>query len=209
MPFPPKGAVVRPAWGRSFAVSGKMPQRTTRRARGKPDSRLCETLVAVPMPCSEASYGFGRDGRRRKAETAAGRERPPENGPDLHSRAFRRGRSRELSLQEGRAVPWGRGSLRAPEFRMVLRRSRCLRRCLSETHCGARSGVAARPEVWPDPPPFPRPISQTLPSRTRLARSDHILAVHFTCQKMIVVGCRRAAVAGACPGAFRETGLLR
>ena len=83
MPFSPKGAVVRPAWGRSFAVSGKMPQRNTRRARGKPVSRLSETLAAVPRPCSAASYEFGRDGRRRKAETAAGRERPPRKRPSL------------------------------------------------------------------------------------------------------------------------------
>ena len=96
--------MVWPTWGRSFAVSGKMPQRNTRRARGKPVSPLRETLAAVPRPCSAASCEFGRDGRRRKTETVAGRERPPENDPRLYSRAFRRGRSLDLSLQEGRAA---------------------------------------------------------------------------------------------------------
>ena len=75
-PFPPKGAVVWPTWGRSFAVSGKMPQRNTRRACGKPVSHLRETLAAVPRPCSAESYESRRVGRRRKTETPAGRERP-------------------------------------------------------------------------------------------------------------------------------------
>lgn len=39
------------------------------------------------------------DGERR-----AGRERPPENGPRLRKRAFRGGRSRDLSLQEGETL---------------------------------------------------------------------------------------------------------
>jgi len=93
--------VVWPAWGRSFAVSGKMPQRNTRRARGKPVSRLRETLAAVPRPCSAASYEFGRDGRRRKAETVAGRERPPRKRPSL-ARTGHSGRSLPGSFLAGR-----------------------------------------------------------------------------------------------------------
>ena len=73
--------MVRSTWGQSFAVSGKMPQRNTRRASGRPISRLRETLAAVPRPCSATSYKYRRDGRRRKAETPAGRERPPRKRP--------------------------------------------------------------------------------------------------------------------------------
>ena len=37
---------------------------------------------------------------------------PPENGPGLYKRSFRRGRSRDFSLQEGGAAPKGRGGVR-------------------------------------------------------------------------------------------------
>lgn len=69
--------MVRPTWGRSFAVSGKMPQRNTRRASGKPISRLRETLATVARPCSAEGYESRRDGRLKHAETPAVRERPP------------------------------------------------------------------------------------------------------------------------------------
>ena len=111
-PISQHGAVVRPIWGRSFAVSGKMPQRNTHRARGKPVLRLGETLVAVPRPCSAGSYESRRDSRLKHAETPAGRERPPRKRPWLGRQAFRRGRSRDFSLQEGRAAPKGREGVR-------------------------------------------------------------------------------------------------
>ncbi len=44
------------------------------------------------MPCMEGGYRFGRG------------ESPRENGPRLHERTFRGGRSRDLSLREGHTV---------------------------------------------------------------------------------------------------------
>ena len=75
--------MVQPAWGRSFAVSGKVPQRNTRRASGKPISRLRETLATVARPCSAEGYESRRDGRLKHAETPAVRERPPRKWPWL------------------------------------------------------------------------------------------------------------------------------
>ena len=58
-------------------------------------SRLSQNLVRQRL-ANPAGMG-----RRTGGERPAARERPPENGPGLGARAFRRGRSRDFSLQEG------------------------------------------------------------------------------------------------------------
>ena len=54
---------------------------------------------ATPVSDPAGTAGASRPQHRR------GGSDPPENGPRLHSRAFRGGRSRDFSLQEGRVAP--------------------------------------------------------------------------------------------------------
>ena len=56
----------------------------------------------VVSDSSGTTWGAKAHGRRGGSD-------PPENGPRLYSRAFRRGRSRDCSLQEGRVCPKGPG----------------------------------------------------------------------------------------------------
>ena len=76
-----------------FAVSAKhsMPcQRLVRQRLANPDGAACVAATNV---------------RPRGSD-------PPEIGPRLHKRSFRGGRSRDLSLQEGRAAPRAAGGVR-------------------------------------------------------------------------------------------------
>ena len=90
-----------------FAVCTVVP---AKHSRGGWDARLAPQRNSrrPRSPCSSGSSGGGRDVRHRKAETPAGRERPPENGPRLRTLAFRGGRFENISLQEGGASPSGR-----------------------------------------------------------------------------------------------------
>ena len=102
------GGVVSPAQHFSPAVAGKMPRRNTvlRKAQHDP-----------PCQCNSRIHGKALSGRGiairavrpRQGLRKTGRAgaSPPENGPGLYKRAFRRGRSREFSLQEGGAAPTG------------------------------------------------------------------------------------------------------
>ena len=70
----------------------------------EPQVRQCPVRQAVSDPGGTAGAA-GAHGRQRGSD-------PPENGPRLRSRTLRGGRSRDLSLQEGWAVPgpWMRPS---------------------------------------------------------------------------------------------------
>lgn len=62
--------------------------------------------------CRSGSCSNGRDEWDPLSARPAGRERPPRKLPWLAQPAFRRGRSRDHSLQEGRAAPKGREGVR-------------------------------------------------------------------------------------------------
>ena len=62
--------------------------------------------------CMAGSYSNGRDEWDTLSAAPTGRERSPRKRPWLVQPAFRRGRSRDLSLQEGRAASKGREGVR-------------------------------------------------------------------------------------------------
>ena len=65
------------------------------------------------LTCFESSAcGHRRATREHRCARAPTRERPPENGPRLRERAIR-GRSRDVSLQEGPAAPGAAAALTA------------------------------------------------------------------------------------------------
>ena len=106
-------AVVSPAHEGPAARAGKIAKRTALgvvRRRGlwpARTSRKCGNALSAKRLAIRA----GRPGPRGRTAGRAGAT-PPENGPRLRSRTLRGGRSRDLSLQEGWAVPgpWMRPS---------------------------------------------------------------------------------------------------
>ena len=98
---------------RGAARAGKIAKRTALgvvRRRGlwpARTSRKCGNALSAKRLAIRA----GRPGPRGRTAGRAGAT-PPENGPRLRSRTLRGGRSRDLSLQEGWAVPgpWMRPS---------------------------------------------------------------------------------------------------
>ena len=82
-------------------VSGKMRRRNTAGAAGEARAKHAEPgeLIAQQRVIEVA----GTDGPPCAQHLRGGSD-PPENGRRLHKRAFRGGRSRDLSLQEGRVT---------------------------------------------------------------------------------------------------------
>ena len=98
----------------SCARAGKMAKRTARRVVSRQDLRPAHTSRnrSKALFVMRLAIRAGRAEPRRR--TPGGVGAPPENGPCLHSRAFRGGHSQDFSLQEGGMAPRGRGGVRHP-----------------------------------------------------------------------------------------------
>ena len=112
MPSPPRGLWSnRPGDGRSL-FRGKCRNETLAVQAGSPfrgsakHSRPWQGLVQQRVTNPGGTAGSSTPKHRRYGSD------PPENGPGLRKRAFRGGRSRDLSLQEGGAALKGRGGIR-------------------------------------------------------------------------------------------------
>ena len=99
------GPVVPPAHEKSAARAGKIAKRTARGVVSRHGLRPARTsrTCGKALSAKQLAIRAGRPGPQRRTAGRAGAP-PPENGPRLYSGAFRRGRSRDLSLQEGRAA---------------------------------------------------------------------------------------------------------
>lgn len=101
------GAVVEPAKHLPHRRAGKMHLRNMFRTRVKHHVRFPRNTGCrvSPSSCNRLAIRAVRLGRRRRTAGRAGV--PPENGHRLLGWAFRRGRSLDLSLQEGQRVVEG------------------------------------------------------------------------------------------------------
>ena len=102
--LPPAGAVVGPFARPAPRAAGKIPRRSIRGAEAQHCSGTVRSTggrgkALSVMPLALRAGRPGQEGR-----SIAGAGAPPENGPRLHRRTFRRGRSRDLSLEEGQTA---------------------------------------------------------------------------------------------------------
>ena len=156
MPFPPRGLWSNRPGDRRSLFRGKCRNEALAVQAGSPfrgsakHSRPWQGLVQQRVTNPGGTAGLSTPKHRRYGSA------PPKNGPSLRKRAFRGGRSRDLSLQEGRPArgPWRR-RLRASGPSCRVDRVRDL--VSVEAHLVTQFGVTARDAARPHPTPFQRP----------------------------------------------------